>query len=231
LPASDQYHQIDYHRMNANCDSSLGYYRRWCFGATLALHSAVLAMPLLGTYLNMPKEQRVEVFLVQSQAREISPMLTNAPSAKSPHSTPLQDILSARIDPVSNAVSNSPPPPAKPSGTTPEEADVTILNSAAGAPPAELPRRDPRYLDNQVNPYPSMSKSLGEEGTVLLRAYVKPDGVVGEVFIMRSSGYARLDNDARHAVGRWKYLPARNGDATVGAWALPISYTFKLQEK
>ncbi len=215
---------------------TLGHYRPWCFGATLALHFSVLVLPLLWMHLHSQDEHRVEIFLVQSQARVPAPTLTQSSSAKSARAVPQKEtaLLPIADSPISRPVATvlrTPQAHATKPAESHEEAEITALNSAAGAPPAELPRRDPRYIDNQVNPYPSMSIRLGEQGTVLLRAYIKPDGAVGEVFVMRSSGYARLDNDARRTVGRWKYLPARNGDVTVGAWAPLISYAFQFEEK
>ena len=46
-----------------------------------------------------------------------------------------------------------------------------------------------------------------------------------EVQIRTSSGSSRLDQAAKEAVDRWRFVPARQGDEAVGAWVLvPISF-------
>lgn len=103
---------------------------------------------------------------------------------------------------------------------------------AAYVPPAPAPVSPPRfdadYLDNPAPAYPALSRRLGEEGRVLLRVFVDPDGSAARVEIRDSSGYERLDRVARDTVGRWRFLPARQGDKAVGAWVLvPISFSLR----
>jgi protein TonB len=91
-----------------------------------------------------------------------------------------------------------------------------------------LPRFDPAYLNNQAPVYPALSRRLREQGRVLLRVFVKPDGTAQEVLVSQSSGTPRLDSAARIAVERWKFVPARQGDAAVGAWVVvPISFSLE----
>ncbi|MDR2261541.1 MAG: energy transducer TonB [Azoarcus sp.] len=90
-------------------------------------------------------------------------------------------------------------------------------------------RFDAGYLHNPKPPYPKMSKSLHEEGTVTLRAYVLPNGSAEKVEIKRSSGSARLDEAARAAVAKWRFEPARQGNEPVSSWVL-IPFTWSLKE-
>jgi TonB family protein len=81
------------------------------------------------------------------------------------------------------------------------------------------------HLNNPVPPYPPLSRRLREQGDVILRVYVEPDGTPGQIQLHTSSGFTRLDQSAQDTVGRWKFIPARRGDGPVGAWVLvPINY-------
>lgn len=90
------------------------------------------------------------------------------------------------------------------------------------------PRFDAAYLDNPPPAYPALSRRLGEDGRVLLRVFVMPDGHAREVHIERSSGHARLDRAARDAVSRWRFVPAMRAEEPVAAWVrVPISFALK----
>jgi protein TonB len=81
------------------------------------------------------------------------------------------------------------------------------------------------YLDNPAPAYPALSRRGGEQGRVILRVLVSAAGTAAEVQLRTSSGYARLDNAAREAVKRWKFIPAKRGSEPVAAWVLiPISF-------
>ena len=128
------------------------------------------------------------------------------------------------------------PPPAEPvapiaapivqSPAAPPTAAPIAPASAAAAPTA--PRFDANYLDNPAPAYPPLSRRAGEEGRVVLSVYVEPTGQPGKVEVRTSSGYERLDKSATVAVGRWRFVPARRGPDTVGAWVLvPIVFSLK----
>lgn len=102
-------------------------------------------------------------------------------------------------------------------------------NVAATSPVFTAARFDAGYLHNPKPPYPRMSKSLREEGTVTLRAYVLPNGSAEKVEIKRSSGSSRLDEAARAAVAKWRFEPARQGSEPVSSWVL-IPFTWSLEE-
>lgn len=112
----------------------------------------------------------------------------------------------------------SPPPPAPAAQATPEP-----------APAREEPARfDAAYLNNPRPNYPKISRRLGEEGTVYLRAHVLPDGSPEQVRIDRSSGSERLDEAALDAVRKWRFVPAKRGTSAVPAWVV-IPITFNLE--
>ena len=80
----------------------------------------------------------------------------------------------------------------------------------------------PELVERKPVPFPAEAKKLAHEGVVDLRVWVNPDGTVGDVVVLRSSGDAHLDKAAIAGVKSWKYKPSRRdgGDAignTVGA--------------
>ena len=62
----------------------------------------------------------------------------------------------------------------------------------------------------------------------MLRVFVDTEGRAGQIEIETGSGFARLDRAAREAVGHWKFVPARRGSETVGAWVLvPVVFSLR----
>jgi protein TonB len=97
----------------------------------------------------------------------------------------------------------------------------------AGGPPGAVvpPRFDAAYLQNPEPGYPLLSKRLGEEGKVILRVLVNPEGLAEQVEVRQSSGHARLDQAALGTVRRWRFTPARRGAERLAAWVLvPLSF-------
>jgi protein TonB len=68
--------------------------------------------------------------------------------------------------------------------------------------------------------YPSLSRRLGEEGTVLLRAELDEHGFVAAVRIASGSGHPRLDEAALAAIRTWRCTPAQRNGQPVRAVAL-----------
>lgn len=118
----------------------------------------------------------------------------------------------------------------------PAQAPVAAVAAAAPPPPTavetvslpafEPPRFSAAYLDNPKPIYPPASRRLGEEGKVILRVHVLPDGRPESVEIKASSGFPRLDEAARAAVEKWRFIPARRGEEAVAAWVVvPIVFS------
>lgn len=95
--------------------------------------------------------------------------------------------------------------------------------------PVSAARFDADYLRNPAPAYPPLARRLREEGKVILRVFVTPEGAAGQVELRSSSGFPRLDQAAREAVSRWKFVPARRGDESIGAWVL-IPVVFNLND-
>jgi len=82
------------------------------------------------------------------------------------------------------------------------------------------------YGTNPLPPYPLVARRLGREGVVLLGILVAPDGRPAEVRVLRSSGFAPLDDSAVATVrDRWRFIPARrSGEAVGGRVKVPIRF-------
>lgn len=120
----------------------------------------------------------------------------------------------------------------------PQPAPVPATTPATPAPVADLDRSDERddsplvearydvaAFYNPKPPYPLAARRRGLEGRVLLAAHVRADGHCAEVRLRASSGHELLDAIALDTVRRWRFLPARRGDAAVDSWVeIPISF-------
>lgn len=131
------------------------------------------------------------------------------------------------------------PAPAQPSVPAPPAAAAA---AAAVAPPAALPAPQPtasptpaapkqvpagavRYRVPPAVEVPMASRRLGEQGTVLLRVWVDARGVPKEVLLHRSSGFARLDEQAIQAMRQARFQPlAENGQAIEWVVIAPLQY-------
>lgn len=133
------------------------------------------------------------------------------PQAKPPE--PLPPIAAPVETPSPSPILVTPPPPLpEPVAAAPEPAITAPIFAAD-------------YLDNPPPAYPTMSRRVGEQGRVVLRVLVNPEGMADEVEIRTSSGHFRLDDAAREAVRRWRFVPAKRGDQPAPAWVLiPISF-------
>jgi protein TonB len=94
--------------------------------------------------------------------------------------------------------------------------------------PIVPPNFNAAYLDNPAPVYPPLSRRSGEQGRVVLRVLVTPNGAAEAVELRTSSGSARLDQAAVETVKRWRFVAARQGDQTIAAWVL-VPITFSLE--
>lgn len=144
-------------------------------------------------------------------------------------------VLAVREEAPAPVIVPAPPPQPAPvpvglQAPAPEPVKAVVVASVAAPAPAPIvpPRFDADYLDNPAPAYPAISRRLGEQGRVLLRVYVNPDGNAAQVEIRETSGFERLDKAARDTVQRWRFLPAKQGERGVAAWVLvPISFSLR----
>ena len=88
------------------------------------------------------------------------------------------------------------------------------------------PVPDPAF-PHVANLYPRVAILNRQQGTVHLRLLVLPNGEVGDVNVVKSSGYPQLDAAAEVEAGNWRYLPAVREDQAVSA-EVDVAIHFKL---
>lgn len=94
--------------------------------------------------------------------------------------------------------------------------------------PVTAARYDADYLNNPAPAYPAVSRRLGEEGRVLLRVNVSAEGKVLAVELKKTSGFERLDEAARNAAAKWRFVPAHQGNTAITSWVeVPIQFSLK----
>ena len=84
------------------------------------------------------------------------------------------------------------------------------------------------YAHNPKPHYPTIAKSRGWQGKVLLRVNVSAKGLSDAVAVERSSGHEILDESAIEAVKKWRFIPAKRGDTPVASSVIvPIVFTLR----
>jgi len=172
----------------------------------------IMEMPMIVELLPAPKMEE------PPQAKPL-PVIKPEPVRK-PQPTPKTPA------PVLETTSSEVPAPAAPVAP-PVEAPPAP--PAPAAPAISQARFDADYLRNPPPPYPPLSRRMGEEGRVILRVSVNPQGTADAVEVRTSSGSARLDESALKTVRNWRFIPAKRGDVAVQSWVL-VPIIFKLEQ-
>jgi len=198
--------------------------RSGLLGVVIGLHVAVfLVIMAAKTIAPQIVEMPLIVDLLQPPAEIKQPVAKPLPIAKP---QPVRQPVPKTSTPVIEATRSEQPAPAAPVASPPD------IKPAPPAPPAAEPvsqaRFDADYLKNPAPPYPPLSRKIGEEGKVILRVSVNPQGGADSVEIKTSSGSQRLDDAAQKTVRNWKFIPAKRGDTAVQSWVL-VPIIFKLE--
>lgn len=204
------------------------------FVIAVGLHAAVLAYPLgkVVSQLDIPPPGPISVKLIEALQPAPAPQPVATPKPQPAPATPATPrprpvlAMSAEQQPVSaNTPTVAPPAPA-----TPEPAPRAAANPAPAAPataPVTAARFNAAYLNNPEPKYPPLSRRLGEEGKVLLKVRVLADGNPASVDLEKSSSFERLDEAAKQAVARWRFIPAKRGDEPIEASVI-VPVVFRL---
>ncbi len=155
---------------------------------------------------------------------QVKPVLTRTPT---PLHQPAPELL-AVADPT--AAANAPVGVLHPVAAP--EVVTAPISMAPPAPPAparvELPSSDADYLHNPKPSYPPLSKRLGEQGKVVVRALIGLDGTAQQAQIKQSSGFDRLDQSALATVLRWRYVPGKRAGVAEAMWFnVPITFVLE----
>jgi protein TonB len=201
--------------------------RSGLLAVVIGLHVGVFLL-ILATKTVVPQimEMPLIVDLLQAAPIEKPPVAKPLPMVKpqpvKQQKTPAPQTPTPKIE----ATQSSLPAPAAPVAAPAE------IKPAPPAPPAEpfvQPRFDANYLKNPAPNYPPLSRRMGEEGKVILRVLVNPQGAADSVEVKTSSGSQRLDDAAVNTVKLWKFIPAKRGETAVQS-AVLVPIIFKLEQ-
>ena len=197
-------------------------------GIVIGLHAGIVLLVLAAkTLAPQIVELPLIVDLIQPAAETRPTPVQTQPAIKSP--VPVKKAAPSQPTPIPIATASnseiSTPAAAQPAPTISPTAPTPV----AAAMPVSQARFDADYLRNPAPAYPPLARRLGEQGKVVLRVAVTPEGTVDDLEIKISSGSSRLDEAALRTVRNWKFIPAKRGETPVHSWVLvPIS--FKLEQ-
>jgi len=93
-----------------------------------------------------------------------------------------------------------------------------VAQQTVAAKAVELPSSDAQYLSNPRPPYPLLSKRMGEQGRVVIRALIGVDGAATQAVVKQSSGFDRLDQAALATAQSWRYVPGKRAGVPEPMW-------------
>ena len=128
-----------------------------------------------------------------------------------------------------------PPDPSAPRFPEPQKEPPQLIthHSSLITPPPAAPRQarldaPPKPKRNIRPDYPKGARQRGEQGDVILQIRVNAEGMVDDVKVVESSGFAELDAAAMKAAKAAKFSPARRGHDSVASTAR-LKLQFKLK--
>lgn len=188
-------------------------------GLVLVLHALLLWAIVSGLAQQVVQvtQDTVEAMLIADAPTPSitppTPAPTPAPKTPTP---PVPTTPSAPPTPQSISAPPAPPTPPPPAAAPASSAPVRV--GASVAPGGNCPKPQ----------YPSASRRLEEEGTVSLRFLIGADGHVLQSEVVKSSGFARLDEAARAALSKCQFRPGTVDGKPEQSWA-NIQYQWRLE--
>jgi len=181
--------------------------------ASVLLHALALGVALRGQRVTLrPPLVAIPVALVGGVGGG-GPASEPAPA---PAPAPVAPPAKPRPRPAAVARRPTPTPPAPPESAAPGGGGEGVAAARGGGGGGDGSGGDGSggarvaYGTNPLPPYPLVARRLGKEGVVLLEVLVAPDGRAADVRMIRSSGFAPLDESAVTTVReRWRFVPAR----------------------
>lgn len=137
------------------------------------------------------------------------------------------ELLSRTVSPVPDTPEAAPQVAAA-SSESPRVVVETKVPQASVEAPATPPLFNAAYLRNPAPVYPPIARRSGDQGTVMLKVLVSPEGTPLRVELDQSSGSKSLDGAALDAVKGWRFVPARRGAQNIEGW-VRVPVVFKLE--
>ncbi len=170
--------------------------------------------------VEMPGVQEVTVSLISPEPPAPEPVAVPPPAP--PESELLRDDEMAE----KHKIIKKKPPEKKPQPQPVQEQPkipTPVTESKPAPAPVTTARYDADYLNNPAPGYPQLSRRLGEEGQVMVRAQVSAEGKVLSVELKQSSGFERLDEAALKAVAKYRFTSI----GRVSFVVVPIKFNLK----
>jgi protein TonB len=163
--------------------------------------------PMLVKFIDEPRGRHED-----SDRRAIAPRLTKLTVrvANTPPNVDIAIPVDILPPPQSSAMRAALPPGTK---------EVVAEGSASGRTEGSAAGAGPTVV-HQVPPvYSVASQRAHEQGTVTVRVLVDAHGVPGEIRLVQSSGFPRLDQSALEAVKRYRYAAPAHDAQAAQSWA------------
>lgn len=203
------------------------------------LAAAVVALHVLGLWglSQMQDVRRSVARMAPVVVRLIAPVEPPKPLPRPAVAMPQVNAPAPRlIDPPLIAIAAAPapsplvaalPPPPPPAAVAVQAAPTTVIPVTPPATPTirQIPPSAVRYLREPRTSVPLMSRRLRESGVVHLRVVVDVRGQPREITLAKSSGFARLDEQALQDMRGARFAPyLDNGQPVEWEVIAPVSY-------
>lgn len=193
-------------------------------GVVIVLHIGIVAALLAGL-----ARTAIDVVKAPIETEIIEELRPEPPDNPPPPPPPQLNTPPPPFIPPPEIQVAQPPPPqsqaiAAVSNVKPPEAPPTQFRQPNRTAPVIDAKRSCRTPE-----YPSMSKRLEEQGTVVLAFLVGVDGRVIDSRVEESSGSERLDEAARKALSLCRFKPGTADGQPEQAWAR-MKYTWRLED-
>ncbi len=179
-------------------------------GATAAVIVLPPPSPIIEPVKPLPQPARAEPPAptpVPAPPKPVPPVAKQLP-AKAP----------VQAGPPAGGIDNQAPAPSSTANGQPTPAPVGGAGSNRGGASAG----EVALLSSPAPAYPSDARERGQEGRVLVRTKVLPDGVPQNVTVETSSGVSSLDAAAVDAVRNWRFRNTTGGPIDV---TVPVRFT------
>jgi periplasmic protein TonB len=158
--------------------------------------------PIEAVFIPEPSQPEPEMPQVKPELAELA-----EPTEQPPPEIQFDDVV---VPPAENAM--------------PASNNAVVATEAIGTTSQEL------KASTRIEPtYPPASRRAGEAGTVRLKVLVDESGRPKDVQVAQSSGFSRLDEAAKQAVRRWKFVAATDGSKAISVWT-QVSISFRLTD-
>jgi len=207
------------------------------------LISAILALGVHATLLGMecawlkqitvtgakPSVMTISLALRQPPKPDV-PIKPDIPRKRpAPLKTPPPQPQTSPTEPKFPKTVNTQMPPAESQQTNSHTAYESIDQNNENIPAAHVIQKvRPFYRKHPAPKYPRIARIRGYQGNVVLEVLVDRTGNVGDLRVLKSSGYPILDKAAEAAVKNWSFEPGIIGDDKVAMWVrIPIRFELK----